>query len=812
MGLSGKLLQIIAVPGVIIIFAIVAAAAATTIVKPGCPSMCGNVEIPFPFGLTEGCYLDESFNITCDSGKPKTGNVTVTNISIDTHELHVLTDVAQDCYQMVESHNNAPGKSAYCSKGRNLLGKLGISDSMGPRPMDPRYNGKDGAQYGGIPGYNDKNDPYGRHESLPCVPTVRVHGRRYKNKPEFRVSQYTISNSKNKFTVIGCDTIAYLSGFQNGEWYNIGCASQCPSLSNVVNGSCFGVGCCELGFPDGLKNISVEVYSFYNHSNVWGFNPCGYAFVVEKGQFNFSAGYLNNYPNQTVPLVLDWAVGILKCDKAHKEPNYACKDNSDCIDLHTRQDGYRCKCKRGYKGNPYLLQGQGGCQDIDECKDPTLNNCTKLCTNGIGNYTCGCPKWYRGDGRKDGEGCSVDVVLAIKVSIGIGIGLIAMLGGSSWLFLVFQKRKYIKLQAKLFQQNGGLILQRRLRALGSTKKSKIFTFEELKVATKNYRENRVIGQGGFGTVYQGFLPNNTIVAIKKSKTVDPYQVDQFINEIVLLSQIDHKNVVKLLGCCLETQVPLLVYEFVSQGTLFNYIHRESNTSTKRWETYLRIAAETADALSYLHSLAIIHRDVKPSNILLGDNFTAKVSDFEISKLVPHDQKDVATVVQGTLGYLDPEYLQTNQLKEKSDVYSFGVVLMELLTGNDVFSFDRSEDERCLAMYFLSFLKEDRMDEILDKRIVEEGNKEQIKEVVKLAERCLRVKGDERPSMKELAMELEQIRKIEAHLWVNAQTNLEGAEHLDGVTSNAYENGGSSNTTAGFDSMKDNVMLALGDGR
>jgi serine/threonine protein kinase len=287
-------------------------------------------------------------------------------------------------------------------------------------------------------------------------------------------------------------------------------------------------------------------------------------------------------------------------------------------------------------------------------------------------------------------------------SSGIGIGLIAMLGGSLWLFLVLQKRKYIKLQAKLFQQNGGLILQRRLRALGSTKRAKIFTFEELKVSTKNYRESRIIGRGGFGTVYKGFLPNNTIVAIKKSKTVDPDQVDQFINEIVLLSQIEHKNVVKLLGCCLETQVPLLVYEFVSQGTLFNYIHHESNKSTKRWETYLRIAAEIADALSYLHSLAIIHRDVKPSNILLGDNFTAKVSDFGISKLVPHDQKDVATVVQGTLGYLDPEYLQKNQLTEKSDVYSFGVVLVELLTGDDVFSFDRSEDERCLPMYFLSF--------------------------------------------------------------------------------------------------------------
>lgn len=141
-------------------------------------------------------------------------------------------------------------------------------------------------------------------------------------------------------------------------------------------------------------------------------------------------------------------------------------------------------------------------------------------------------------------------------------------------------------------------------------------------------------------------------------------------------------------------------------------------------------------------------------------------------------------MQDTFGYLDPKYLQTNQLMDKSDIYNFGVVLVEQLTGEDVFSFRRSEHERCLPMYFLSSLKEDQFVEILENFIVEEGNKEQIKEVVELAKRWLRVKGDERPSMKEVTIELERIRKTEMHSSVNVQSNLEVAKYLHGETSNA----------------------------
>lgn len=390
-----------------------------------------------------------------------------------------------------------------------------------------------------------------------------------------------------------------------------------------------------------------------------------------------------------------------------------------------------------------------------------------------------------------------------------------MIVGSSWLYLVLKKRKLIRLKEKFFKQNGGLILEQQLsRFEGSTETIKIFTEEELKRATNNYNESKIIGQGGFGTVYKGDLPNNTVVAIKKSKTIDQSQIQQFINEVFVLSQINHRNVVKLLGCCLETPVPLLVYEFISNDTLFKHLHHKSNTSVMTWQIRLKIAAETAVALAYLHSEAstpIIHRDVKSANILLDEKYTAKVSDFGASKLVPLDQTQLATMVQGTLGYLDPEYLLTSQLTEKSDVYSFGVVLVELLTGEEALSFSRSEQERSVAMHFLCSLKEERLFDVLDDHVVEEGNKEQLKEVAELAKSCLRVKGEERPTMKDVAMELAGIRKMETHPWVDFGETLEETEHLLGETSGAYKHSSSSKTT-GYDSMNNHVALALGDGR
>ncbi|KAL0293328.1 UNVERIFIED_CONTAM: Wall-associated receptor kinase [Sesamum angustifolium] len=329
--------------------------------------------------------------------------------------------------------------------------------------------------------------------------------------------------------------------------------------------------------------------------------------------------------------------------------------------------------------------------------------------------------------------------LVLKLVAGIAPAIIILLLVAFLLYWEHKRRGFNKMKQKFFLQNGGTLLLEKLHARGRSLESmKIFTSFELKKATNDFNSNMIVGQGGFGTVYKGILPDNSVVAIKKSKRIDLDQVEQFINEVLVLSQINHRNVVRLLGCCLETEAPLLVYEFISNGTLSSHIHNQARARFFSWDIRLRIAAEAAGVLSYLHSAAatpIIHRDVKSDNILLDHSFTAKVSDFGASRLVPLDHTQLSTMVQGTFGYLDPEYMQTNQLTEKSDVYSFGVVLLELLTGRKAITFDKPEEEKNLANFFLSVLKRERLFQVLDDNILGDDRniREQITEVARLAQ-------------------------------------------------------------------------------
>ncbi|XP_041011452.1 wall-associated receptor kinase 2-like [Juglans microcarpa x Juglans regia] len=756
-GFRRMFLQITCV--VLILSELAAATVAAPLAKPKCPDRCGDVEIPYPFGTTKDCYLNEGFWINCTDpssspAQPLFGNIVVTNISID-GQLEILNFISFRCF-------------------RNSSGVL-----------------------------------------------------EYDNEPYLRVLDFTISNTKNKFVAVGCDTYAFLNAFQNNEPFSIGCTSTCQSLRNVFSGSCSGIGCCQVDIPKGLKNFTLDARSYDRHVAVGSFNPCSYAFVAKQDGFNFSSDYLESLRrNKTYPMVLDWAIGDTTCEIAEHQPGFVCGRNSQCYNP-PNGDGYLCECiNEGYEGNPYL---DDGCQDINECEaDPNpCNTTTSTCKNTDGNFTCICHDGYEGDGKiTSGIGCrpiaranksSINIIIPLAIST----GLLGLFVGVSSIYCGLKRRKLIKLKQKFFEQNGGLLLQQKLSNYrASMESTKIFNAEELKKATNNYDGSRILGQGSFGTVYRGVLPDNKVVAIKKSKICDNSQSEQFINEVIVLTQINHRNVVRMLGCCLETEVPLLVYEFITNGTLSSHIHDKNLSSSLSWEKRLKIASETAGALAYLHSstsVPIIHRDVKPANILLDDSYSAKVADFGTSILVPLDQTELSTLVKGTFGYLDPEYFYSHQLTEKSDVYSFGVVMAELLTGMKALSFDRPEVDRSLAIYFNNAIKEHRLHQILDDKIVNDDSINVIDEVANIAKWCLSVKGEDRPTMKEVAIELEGLRIMRKHPWVKANVYTEETEYLLEAPTHSFNidvvnSSSSSITTVGFESLRNQIVKPLDDRR
>ncbi|KAK6125982.1 hypothetical protein DH2020_040290 [Rehmannia glutinosa] len=603
---------------------------------------------------------------------------------------------------------------------------------------------------------------------------------------------FTFSDT-NRFTIVGCDDYALIAGSDDRN-FTSGCVSVCSNSGDLIDGECSGIGCCQTAIPRGLKQFNSFMGTLDRHVYISSFSPCGYAFLGDPESFRFSVFDLNDtsFSNRTienVPLVLDWAIGNQSCSEAQRLNDFACFGNSFCVDSDNGVGGYRCRCLEGYEGNPYLSPG---CTDINECEN---NPCDEhgICTNIQGGYNCSCRNGYFGDGRRDGRGCIAQnsQFPVIKFALGMSFGFLALIIAVTWLYFNIRKRKLINLRDKFFQQNGGFLLKQQLSSNeNSMKSTKIFTAEELEKATNNYAEDRILGRGGYGTVYKGILSApQQVVAIKKSRVMDQTQIEQFINEVIILTQVNHRNVVKLLGCCLETEVPLLVYEYVSNGTLFNHIHNSGNTSWFSWENRLRIALEAANALAYLHSASskpVIHRDVKSPNILLDDYYNAKISDFGASRLVPIDQTQVTTLVQGTLGYLDPEYFHTSQLTEKSDVYSFGVVLAELMTCRKPLSSTKSDQEKSLATFFVVSVKENRLFRILDHRVLREGSLEQIRAVGELVTRCLKLHGEERPTMKEVVMELEGLRKFSRHSWsVQNDVEEEGVGLINEELSDLY---------------------------
>ncbi|KAL9148823.1 hypothetical protein ABFS82_12G068700 [Erythranthe guttata] len=642
--------------------------------KPGCPSNCGNITIPYPFGIGSSCSFNSSFEITCIS-QNSTAVVVPFLSSINMEALNFSVHGTVTVKNPI-----APMKCSVTQKTAYLVRSL-------------------------------------------------------------EKSPFTISDNYNLFVVLGCQNLVWVRA--NETAIAAGCMAICDA--NSTDSSCNGVNCCQTTLPPRLKEVKYT-YQGINRVGTNNFS-CGYAFAVENKWFQVEYyGYKGLHINmlnpfdpkfEFAPLVLEW-----KLDNPNLLGQGSCYVYGSSLQY--------CSCLRGYEGNPYL---SGGCIDIDECINPNLNFCINddtRCINTIGSYDC----------ELKHKLTRAPVILIGVISGGSVLGA---------LILLFAAWKYIKRRIKanhklkFFKRNGGLLLQQELSSTDNgLEKTKLFSSKELAQATDRYNENRVLGRGGQGTVYKGMLTDGRIVAVKKSIKVEDGDVELFINEVVILSQINHRNVVKLLGCCLETEVPLLVYEFIPNGTLFQHVHDPNEEFPLSWEMRIRIAREVAGALSYLHSSAsapIYHRDIKSTNILLDDKYRAKVADFGTSRSIGIDQTHLTTRVLGTFGYLDPEYFQSSQFTDKSDVYSFGVVVVELLTGEKAVSSIRADVGKSLATHFLHSMEENRLFDILDARVLKEGKREEIVAIAEIAKRCLNLNGKRRPTMNEVVVELEGIRML-----------------------------------------------------
>ncbi|XP_037450487.1 wall-associated receptor kinase 4-like [Triticum dicoccoides] len=614
-----------------LLLAALAATATSLTLKPGCRPSCGGVDVPYPFGIGQGCFLP-GFEIVCDNSRPILGNteqaieVFVLSLSVTPRpEARVMVPITWQCF-------NSSGDAIKWS-----------------------------------------------------ISTVNYN----------RAGVYRISNNHNELVVLGCNTLVYTNGGPRGRstyTYYTGCAAYCDNAQSARDGDCTGVGCCHVDIPPGLSDNKMRFSGDPDWKNPgMPFSLCDYAFIVEKGNYTFQKADLKMDLETSKPLRLDWAIRVnngssLSCAEAPSMPGYMCvSQHSECVDS-TNGPGYVCNCTEGYEGNPYLHKG---------------------CTS---------------------------------IGLGVSILVFALLLA----FIMHQKRKL----AEHFEMNGGNILK---SVIGLP----IFTEKDLKKITKNNSE--CLGNGYFGKVYKGTLPDEAIVAVKSFIKVDKDRIGEFTEEVKIQLKMKHPNILKLMGCCLQLDVPMLVYEFAAEGSLRDILHWKQNQKLSA-ELRLDIAIGSANGLSYMHSEDIRHGDVKPDNILLSDKSIPKIADFGLSKLLNPGEKFTKKVI-GCQGYMDPVFRNTGILTSKSDVYSFGVVLLELISRKKV---EYGESGSLIIEFRHIYETKKSGRSLFDEEIVAEKDILILEEIGKLAMQCLKERLDGRPGMKEVAEQLVKIKENIVH--------------------------------------------------
>ncbi|VFQ77162.1 unnamed protein product [Cuscuta campestris] len=296
-----------------------------------------------------------------------------------------------------------------------------------------------------------------------------------------------------------------------------------------------------------------------------------------------------------------------------------------------------------------------------------------------------------------------------------------------------------------------------------------FTFQELKSATGNFRPDSILGEGGFGYVFKGWIEENgtspakpgsgVTVAVKSLKEDGLQGHREWVAEVHFLGQLHHPNLVKLIGYCCEEDHRMLVYEFMTRGSLENHLFRR--TIPLPWSNRIKIALGAAKGLAFLHggSEPVIYRDFKTSNILIDSDYNAKLSDFGLAKAGPQGENThVSTRVVGTYGYAAPEYVMTGHLSTKSDVYSFGVVLLEMLTGKRSMDKRRPSGEQNLVTWARPYLADKRKAiQVVDPRLELNYSVKGVQKVSQIAHTCLSRDSKSRPSMDEVVKALSQLQ-------------------------------------------------------
>ncbi|KAJ1274143.1 hypothetical protein BS78_05G039800 [Paspalum vaginatum] len=676
------------------------------ITLPGCLDKCGNISIPFPFGVKPGCFLD-GFQVFDDTTR----------------------------------YDSAGNSSDYSSN----------SSAMPVELMDISVARAEVRAYGLVRSSCFRaNNTYQAQQLQATTLTA----------------PFTLAAMRNVLVGVGLRTkvIMATSFFYTRTLVRrLTCDSE-TSLSpdQATSGICSGLGCCQ-----SIVTPTTTFFTFFEVDFNWGEEvimpddprfPCSYGMVVESSYYNFSTEDMygddvlpKKFP-RGVPFVIDFAIGNGSCPVAGgpPPPDYAClSGNSSCANATSDKGGYVCKCLEHYDGNPYI---PNGCQDIDECalrdQYPDLRKdypCSSdgICVNRLGGYDCPCKTGMRGDG-KNGT-CTEQFPLRAKIAVGATGALLAT---SVCVFLVLLRREKTRMK-EYFKKNGGPILK-------EVSNIKIFKKEELKPVLKS---SNIVGKGAFGEVYKGVLDGQQVAVKRPAVSVDAAQKGQFANEVIIQSRIIHKNIVRLIGCCLEVDVPILVYEFVSKGSMDDILHGDRKEPLNL-DQRLSIAAESAEGLAYMHSkttTSILHGDVKPANILLNDEFVPKISDFGISRLIAVDKAQHTNYVIGDRSYMDPVYLQTGLLTKKSDVYSFGVVLLELVSRRRA----TYADNNSLVMSFLDahrIQSRSRTAELFDKEITAARDMELLEGLAGIAVECLNYDVDQRPEMTEVAERLLMLRR------------------------------------------------------